>query len=237
MDISREVIETIIGTKIGDPSIYQRAFFHKSVLHTVTIGDGSTHGLITESYERMEFMGDAVINFIVTRYLFEKYPHEDEGFLTRIRTKVVSGKCLCRLARNLGLHNHVKMNEKAMANGWNCNDRILEDVFEALVGCIYLDLGVMVAKEFLIRTIEQYIDFQALLRDDNYKDILMRFTQANGVPLPFYASHEIMIDGKKAFEVRVIVNNTPCGYGRNKNKKQAEQNAARQALLYHNVEV
>ena len=212
---------------VNNPGIYERAFCHKSI----------ANGLITESYERMEFMGDAVINFVVTRYLIEKYPDKDEGFLTRIRTKIVSGKCLSRLALQLGLDRHVQMNDKAMANGWNRNDRILEDVFEALVGCIYMDLGLVTARDFLINTIERNVDFRDIERDDNYKDILMRFTQAHAVPLPFYSSSEIMLDGKKLFEVSCFVNNVARGYGRHKNKRQAEQIAAHQALLYFDVEV
>lgn len=223
--MARETIESIVGCRVNNPGIYERAFCHKSI----------ANGFITESYERMEFMGDAVINFIVTRYLIEKYPDKDEGFLTRIRTKIVSGKCLSKLALKLGLDRHVQMNDKAMANGWNKNDRILEDVFEALVGCVYMDMGLVTARDFLTNVIEQNVDFGDVERDDNYKDILMRYTQARAVPLPFYSSSETMIEGKKTFEVRCFVNNVPCGYGRHKNKRQAEQAAAEQAIFYFNV--
>lgn len=223
--ITKENLETLLGFQVNDPKVYERAFQHKSILK-------ESNGLITESYERMEFMGDAVINFIVTRFLMERYPDKDEGFLTRIRTKVVSGKCLSRLAGYLGLQNFIQMNEKAMHNGWNCNERILEDVFEALMGCLYTDLGLIRAREFMLRLLRDYVDFRDIERDDNFKDILMRYTQAHGVPLPAYDSREIMVEGKKTFEIRVYVNHAPCGYGRNKNKKQAEQNAARQALLH-----
>lgn len=225
--LSRETIETIVRCRVNNPAIYERAFCHKSI----------ANGLITESYERMEFMGDAVINFVVTRYLIEKYPDKDEGFLTRIRTKIVSGKCLSRLALQLGLDRHVQMNDKAMANGWNRNDRILEDVFEALVGCIYMDLGLVMARDFLIDVVEKNIDFREIERDDNYKDILMRYTQAQAIPLPYYGSSEIVLDGKKLFEVRCFVNNDSRGYGRHKNKRQAEQVAAHQALFNLGVDV
>jgi ribonuclease III len=227
VSMSRETIESIVGCRVNNPGLYERAFCHKSV----------ANGLITESYERMEFMGDAVINLIVTRYLIEKYRDKDEGFLTRIRTKIVSGKCLSKLASRLGLDRHVQMNDKAMANGWNKNDRILEDVFEAFVGCIYTDLGLVTARDFLLNVIERHVDFQEIERDDNYKDILMRYTQARAVPLPFYGSSETTLEGKKLFEVRCFVNNVPCGYGRHKNKRQAEQAAAHQALLYFDVEL
>jgi len=228
--VSRDNLETLLGCRVNNPKVYERAFQHKSILK-------ESNGLITESYERMEFMGDAVINFIVTRFLMERYPDKDEGFLTRIRTKIVSGKCLSRLAGLIGLQNFIQMNEKAMHNGWNCNERILEDVLEALVGCLYVDLGLIQAREFLLKLFRDHIDFSDIERDDNFKDILMRYTQANGAPLPNYISREIMVEGKKVFEIRVDVNHTTCGYGRNKNKKQAEQNAARQALLYHGFDL
>lgn len=227
VSMSRETVESIVGCRVNHPEIYERAFCHKSI----------ANGLITESYERMEFMGDAVINLIVTRYLIEKYPDKDEGFLTRIRTKIVSGKCLSKLALRLGLDRHIQMNDKAMANGWNKNDRILEDVFEAFVGCIYTDLGLVTARDFLTGVIERNVDFREIERDDNYKDILMRYTQAKAVPLPFYGSSETTLEGKKLFEVRCFVNNVPCGYGRHKNKRQAEQAAAHQALLHFDVEL
>jgi ribonuclease III len=224
MELTRERLEAIVGFKVSDFNVYKQAFRHKSM------ADHSN-----PSYERAEFMGDAVINFIVTRFLFDKYGDKDEGFLTKIRTKVVSGKCLSGLAKKLGLHELVEMNEKAMTNGWNHNDRILEDVFESLVGCIYLDIGMIPAREFLIGVIQKHVNFTESEKDDNYKDILMRYTQAGGIPLPDYKSVEVMQDGKKVFEIHTYVNGVPSGYGRHKSKKQAEQLSARQALLYHGV--
>lgn len=221
--VSREDIERVLGFKVDNIDIYKQAFTHKSV------------AMDTASYERSEFMGDAVINFIVTKYLYDRYRDKDEGFLTKIRTKIVSGKCLSQLAWKLGLHELIQMNEKAMTNGWNKNDRILEDVFESLVGCIYLDVGMIPAREFMIGVIKQHVNFEEIEKDDNYKDILMRFTQASGVPLPVYKSVETLLDGKKVFEVHCYVNGIACGYGRHKSKKQAEQLSARQALMYHNV--
>lgn len=220
---SREDIERVLGFKVDNVDIYRQAFTHKSV------------AVDQASYERSEFMGDAVINFIVTKFLYDKYKDKDEGFLTKIRTKIVSGKCLSQLAWKLGLHELIQMNEKAMTNGWNKNDRILEDVFESLVGCIYLDIGMIPAREFLIGVIQKYVNFEEIEKDDNYKDILMRFTQASSIPLPVYKSVETLLDGKKVFEVHAYVNGVASGYGRHKSKKQAEQLSARQALLYHGI--
>lgn len=228
--IQKETIEDIVGFKINNEHLYQSAFVHKSALRLYV-----QHGFITESYERLEFIGDSVINFIVTQMIYKRYKNKDEGFLTRIRTKLVSGAVLCNVSKQLSLHQHIIMNERGLANGWNNNDRILEDVLEAFVGSIYLDVGLLGAIDFVEYIFTTFVDFDDILRDDNYKDILMRFTQANGMNLPIYQSLDTVVDGKKIFEVHCWVNRLPCGYGRHKNKKAAEQKAAYQALIYNNV--
>lgn len=218
----------IIGTDVHDPIVYQPAFLHKSALKHY-----AANKFITESYERLEFIGDSVINFVVTRLIFQRFLDKDEGFLTRIRTKLVSGSTLAILGRKLGLDRFIVMNERGLVNGWNTNDRILEDVFEAFIGALYLDMGMLVVVNFIQSTMEKYLDFNTILHDDNYKDQLMRYTQANNLPLPVYQSLDSVIDKEKIYEVHCWVNRIPCGYGRHKNKKQAEQKAAYQAIIFH----
>ena len=166
---------------------------------------------------------------MVAKYLFDRFPGEDEGFLTRVRTKLVSGKCLSWLAWRLGLQRYTLMNEKALRQGWNCNPRILEDVFESLVGCVYLDLGLTTAKTFLLAVIERFVDFQDLIRDTNYKDILMRYAQARGLSLPDYVPVPVHAHAAAAFDVTVAVQGV-TGRGFDTCKKGAEQRAALQAL-------
>lgn len=226
--ISTLELNDIIKCKVHDPNIYQSAFVHKSALKQY-----ASHKFITESYERLEFIGDSVINFAVTRMLFNRFLDKDEGFLTKVRTKLVSGTTLAGLGKKLGLQKYIIMNDRGLLNGWNSNERILEDVFEAFVGALYLDLGLIVVNNFMQCTIEQYIDFLDVLKDDNYKDMLMRYTQSNNFPLPIYQSLDSVVDKEKIYEVHCWVNRMPCGYGRHKNKKQAEQKAAYQALLFH----
>ena len=144
---------------------YVTAFIHKSALKEFPhLGD---------SYERLEFIGDSVVNFVVGKYLFDKHRDKNEGFLTRIRTKIVSGKCLCEISRRLGLHRFVFMDQKCIRNGWNENDRICEDVFEALVGAVYLDIGMIAARDFVVSCMDRFVDFEDITRDTNFKDILM----------------------------------------------------------------
>jgi ribonuclease III len=215
--LSQEALERILGFKVIDYPKYVTVFTHKSAMKLMQ-GD---------SYERYEFIGDAVINFVVAKLLFDMFPREDEGFLTRVRTKLVSGRCLSRLSWNLGLQNFIVMNQRSMRHGFNTNDRILEDVFEALVGCIYLQNGMVSAKTFLLNVFREHIDFNEMLRDNNYKDGLMRYAQARGLPLPEYT----VVATSPQFTVRVSM--CGCtGEGAGCSKKQAEQDAASQ-LLYH----
>lgn len=214
--LTQEAVEAMLGFHVIDFSKYVTVFTHKSAMR-ITNGD---------SYERYEFMGDAVINFVVAKMLFDMYPSADEGFLTKVRTKLVSGTCLSRLALQLGLHDFVIMNQRSMRNGFNTNARILEDVFESLVGCIFLDLGMAAAKTFLLDVFRRFINFGDLLRDTNYKDGLMRFAQARGMPLPTYVATP---DASAAFVVTAHLDGK-VGQGVGPSKKHAEQEAAKDLL-------
>ena len=218
--MNREALEKIIGTKVREMSLYQRAFTHKSAL--------KKYKGLTGSYETLEFMGDSVLGFIITRYLLEKFPEEQEGFLTKARTKLVRGKTLCEISKHLGLDTWILMDDKGMRNGWNKNEHILEDVFEALIGAIYLDLGMVHVKKFIMAVFDE---MEVSLSDDNYKDQLMRQCQAAHIALPDYQVRTQYPDG--TFHVEVLIEGVPSGSGFAMTKKQAEQNAAQVALRKH----
>jgi ribonuclease-3 len=217
MLIDQETIETLVGTKISRIDLYQKAFTHKSALR-----EGS--------FETLEFIGDSVLGFVITKFLYDKFEERQEGFLTKARTKLVRGETLASIAARLGLHRWVQMDEKGMRNEWNKNPKILEDVFEALVGAIYMDLGLLHAKEFILRIYNdpQFVNLDSIMVDDNFKDQLMRTCQTNNWGLPVYsiAKHEAGV-----FYMAVHIDGTCVGRGYAKNKKQAEQNAAR-AFFY-----
>jgi ribonuclease-3 len=222
--VNRSSIEKLVGTKINDLSLYQKAFTHKSAL--------KQYDEFEHSYETLEFIGDSVLGFVVTKWLFDRYESQQEGFLTKARTKLVRGETLAAIARKLQLHELIVMDDKGMRNGWNTNTKILEDVFEALCGAIYMDIGLLHAKEFILRIYEnpEFVNMQCLLVDDNFKDHLMRYCQTNNLSLPDYriADHK---DG--IFVIDVYVENSFLGRGWAKSKKQAEQNSAR-AFFYPN---
>ena len=209
-------IEKIIGTKINNLKLYQTAFTHKSVLK---------EDPEKKSYENLEFMGDSVLNFIVTKYLYDLYESvEHEGFLTKARTRIVRGTTLSKISEGLELWKWVIMDDKGMRNNWNRNSKIMEDVLEALIGAMYLDLGLIHTRVFVLGLLERYpIDITC---DDNYKDQLMRLCQQNGGELPVYTV-DCFTNG--VFSVSTSFNGH-IGRGEATNKRQSEQNAAMDIL-------
>lgn len=219
-DLDRKQIDDLVGTKVKDISLYLRAFTHKSALKKYTL---------TESFETLEFMGDSVLGFVITKMLFDQYEERQEGFLTKVRTKMVRGNTLAGIALKLGLHKWVLMDDKGIRNGWNTNENILEDAFEALIGAIYLDLGLIHAKKFILQIYSNpsMVDMDSLMVDDNYKDRLMRYCQQIKIDLPQYP---IDFHNNGIFGVSVIVDGHVVADGSARNKKQAEQNAAKEAI-------
>ncbi len=219
--LTREALEHVVGMKVVDFDKYRRVFTHKSAVR----------GTGVQSYERYEFVGDSVINFVIAKYLFDLFPDRDEGFLTKVRTKMVCSKTLAHLGACLGLHRYIVMNAKALRQGWNTNTRLLEDAFEALVGCLYIDLGLMTAKTFVLAVMERFLDPREIMTDTNYKDMLMRHQQSLGLPLPEYA---VTAAERGTFSVTATVRRpdggTVAGAGRDTCKKGAEQLAARAVL-------
>ena len=219
MQITRREIENLVGTKISNVALYTQAFTHKSAL--------KQYPELKSSYETLEFMGDSVLGFIVTKYLFDRYSSEhEEGFLTKARTKIVRGSTLSIISERLELYRWIIMDDKGISKGWNKNPKILEDVLEALIGAIYIDLGIIHTKQFVFKLLE---DNPIDMNDDNYKDQLMRFCQTCKFDLPLYN-----IDGlfQGVFYVSVIVNGIVYGKGSGTTKKQAEQVAAFEAIKH-----
>jgi len=217
-----KLFKEILGFEIQNKKLYEKAFIHKSAID-------ETH---EESNERLEFIGDSVLGLVVANYLYEKYPHKNEGFLTRIRTKMVSGKALSKIASELNFHEFIKMNEKGLKNEWNKNPRLLEDALESVIGAIFVDKGFKEAKMFVETNIISTFKEELLLEDTNYKDILMRFSQAKQFTLPTY---KLSNTNNKEFTIQVFINDRIIGEGVNKNKKQAEQHAAHRALRCFNL--
>lgn len=226
---TRSEIECILKFRIRNLQLYQEALLHKSAVK---------HYDVRLSNERLEFIGDSVLNLIIAQWIYESYPYENEGFMTKLRTRIVSGPCLTTLAKYLQLNQYLRMNEKALKQGWNNNARILEDTVESIIGAIFLDLGLDKARDFIVNDLLQQLDLTDMLRDTNYKDKLMRFTQTNQFELPEYiVLCEKGPNHDKRFVIAVRVQQYTVGEGVAKNKKQAEQQAAQHALICMGISV
>ena len=201
----------------------------------------TTIPLFEDSNETLEWLGDARIQDISARYLFERYPTQDEGFYTKTRSKLVKTEALSKLAKCLGLDEYIIISKDVELhfNGRN-NARILEDVFEAFIAILSLDFGEEVGfrlcKKCFITVIEQYIDIPELIaQDTNYKDRLMRFYQkefSGKYPIYNMASMEGPINNRVFTMYVTDPNGNKVGEGTGKSKKEAEQNSAKEAL-YH----
>ena len=224
--IEREEIETLLGVRVRNVEFYREALIHKSAVKLYNV---------SRSNERLEFIGDAILNMVITKHIYNKFPEENEGFLTKYRMKIVSGKMLSELAKKLGFQNHIRMNKKAMKQNWNYNDRLLEDAFEATIGALYLDMGLFHATKWILGQLKDIFESTEILKDTNYKDMLMRYTQSIPIELPTYnVTEQTGPDHKKLFTVKVYLEKdgelTFYGEGTAKIKKQAEQAAAQHAL-------
>lgn len=220
-----EKLEGIIGSSIDNPFIYIRALRHRS-----TLADEKYSSI--DSYERLEFLGDAVLDLIVTEIIFDLFPNENEGFLTKLRAKLVKGDTLAMYAEKLELNNLMLLGERVRGQGIEESKSVLSDLFEALVGALYLDLGYEPTSKFVRGVIEQYVDFDQIVNTlDNYKSLLLEFAQAEQMKIPTYTVVSEEGPGHdKTFGVEVYVDEKPMAQGEGKSKKEAEQHAARKAL-------
>jgi ribonuclease-3 len=192
----------------------------------------------TDSYEQLEFLGDAVLDLIISEILFERYPKENEGFMTKSRSKLVKGVTLAKLAKKMDLSSYVDVGERARGQGVEFSNSVLADVFEALVGAVYRDQGYDNTSKFVRNVYSTYLDLNTIVNtQDNYKSALLEYSQAKRLPIPTYTVIcEYGPAHNKEFHIGVYLGNSLLGEGRGQNKKNAEQAAAFIALKKMNVD-
>jgi len=227
--VTREDIQSMLKMKVKNISHYQRALVHKSIHKAVKKykGDNIQEYLIQHN-ERLEFLGDSVLSLIVANYLFHKYPDQDEGFLTRIKTKLVNGTQLAKLAKTINLGKYILMSNHVENIKGRESQKILEDAFEALLAAIFNDIGFDAVNSFVLNIIDS-LDFNEILVEDNYKDILLRYAQHDKIKPSTPEYTVISTDGpphNRIFTVAVLINGILYCEGSGKSKKQAEQTAA-----------
>ncbi|MFH1049705.1 MAG: ribonuclease III [bacterium] len=217
-------LEEILNIQIKSTEIFEQALLHRSYLQV--LNDEKVL-----SNERLEFLGDAVLGMVVADYLFSLHTHVPEGDLTKMRSWLVNESSLTLCAKKMGLEKFIMMSysaEKSVEQG--CNS-ILADTVEALIGAIYLDLGLEAARNFIINSLLPIQINNSVMQDTNYKSILLESVQAEGKESPRY----LVIDEKgpdhdKIFTIGVYIDSQLIATGTGKNKKQAEQSAAQKAI-------
>ena len=201
---------------------------------TQLIIEALTHKSDKKPYnnERLEFLGDAVLDLIVGEYLFTKFPHSDEGILSKIRASLVNEDGFTLLARKLDLGSYIYLSLAEENNNGRDKPSLLSNAFEAVIGAVYLEAGLGTAKEIAIKLLEichPKIDLDTLSKD--YKTALQELTQAtHGVTPQYEMLGSSGPDHRKEFEIAVILNGTTVAKAKGKSKKEAQQKAAKLAL-------
>jgi ribonuclease-3 len=183
------------------------------------------------SNERLEFLGDAILGMIVAEYLFSLHSNVPEGELTKMRSWLVNKESLALAAHKLNLTEFIMLSYSAEKSLHNGSDSILADCLEAVIAAIYIDSGFETTKKFVLNTLVPIMVNKSVMRDKNYKSLLLESVQAIGHTSPYYSVlKEHGPDHDKEFTVGVYVDNKLLATGSGKNKKQAEQDAAKTAL-------
>lgn len=212
-------MHSTLGFTPSNVDLYKLAFYHKS-------GNFEKKSNY-QSNERLEYLGDAILGTIVAEYLFKKYPKSDEGFLTKMRSKVVKRKSLNTIADGMGLD--VLLSHY---NSTQLSNSMLGNSLEALIGSIYLERGYRWSRHYVIKNIlMKYVDIHKLETfDDNYKSQLLEFCQKNGQSVSYEIVNKYKQDKRDRFKVAVFVDGSQIATADDFNKKSAEQSASRKAL-------
>ncbi|HSV94780.1 MAG TPA: ribonuclease III [Spirochaetia bacterium] len=215
-------LQDLLGYSFKNEELLITALTHRSCLNEPGV---------TESYERLEFLGDAVLEMMISVYLFNKYPDKMEGYLTAARSATVRTESLSKISKDHNINTFIVMSKGEESTGGRNNPSILEDVIESLIGAIYCDGGLEATNLFFTNFILP--NAQEIIREDQLKDaksILQENAQSKGFVSPVYKTiKESGPDHNKTFEVVVLVNNKEITTGSGKSKQEAEQNAAKKA--------
>jgi ribonuclease-3 len=249
IDIQNILLKFNINITVKNLNYFQEGFTHKSYIKKEYFNIHSNIlkaekqklkkviDLQDSSNERLEFLGDTIIKCVIAEYLFKRYYEEDEGFMTRLKTKLEDTKSLAKYAKRLGLESYMLVSKQIEENNGRFSQKLLEDTFESFMGSLYLDQGYDVCKKLMNILLETEIDYAEILyKDTNYKDRLLRFYHSNKWSHPIYVMiKEDIINNKKMytmgvndFQGNIIANSTETS------KKRAEQKCAMLALHKYN---
>lgn len=219
------------GYHVRHEKYFIQAVIHRSFLQLTPPG-------ITQSNERMEFLGDSILNLIVTDYLYTTFPDAEEGELSRLRSRLVSRNALAECARRLQLEDFLLMSPSAHQSIRSGSESILVDAVEAFIAAIYQDGGYKAARTFVEDQILKQFPAARMSVDENYKSRLLELAQGHGMGIPRYVTlDESGPDHSPIFTIEVQVNGIPVGTGKGGSKKAAEQIAAAAALEFFKIQM
>ncbi len=219
-----EKFQSSIGIKLNDLSLLERVFIHRSYLN-----EHLDQSLVNN--ERLEFLGDAVLELVVTEHLYLTYPNP-EGELTNWRSAIVKGETLAKVSKDIDMGSHLMVSRGEERNGGKSRNLLLANCFEALLGCIYLDQGYLVVKKFIHDNLIPRLS--DIIKDGSYIDSKSRLQELiqekNGVTPEYKVLEESGPDHDKNFLIGVYVEDKEIGRGQGASKRKAEQEAASDGL-------
>ena len=212
-----------VGWEINNLNLYEQALTHSSFAHE--------RGQRRTNNERLEFLGDAVLELIISDYLYGAYPHFPEGKLTRLRADLVCEASLARLAFELNISEYLRLGKGELQGGGASRPSLLGDTVEALIGALYLDIGLEKCMQYVLDLYKPIMkDLQEGILRRDYKTLLQEFSQARYAVTPSYRIIDARgPDHDKEFEAEVVLTGEAVGCGRGRSKKEAEQAAAKEA--------
>ncbi len=214
-------LKDIIGFHTTNLRIYEAAFIHRSASFTLPDGQRINN-------ERLEFLGDAVLDTILSDYLFEKFPDANEGFMTKIRSRIVNREILNQLAISMGIDKILVSNVSSNSTTRN----LYGDALEALIGALFVEKGFKKTKNlFIKRVFNKYLDLSQIVENDtDYKSLVFEWIQKHKTNLTFEYKEEYDFKLKKSgFSATLVINKKEFGTGQGASKKEAEQEAAGKA--------
>ncbi len=215
-------LKSLFGLSPNNLNLYETALTHKSASKIDSQGNMVNN-------ERLEYLGDAILGSIIAEFLYNRFPNQDEGFLTQMRSKLVNRSFLTELTYQIGLNTFIKSNTNNTAE----NSHIYGDAFEAIIGALYLDKGYKDTKEFITKKIlPNYVDLnQVQHTNTNFKSQLIEWSQKHKKEINFETTEHLAGDSKNPSFITVISSDgVAIGKGEGNSKKESQQNASRQAI-------
>jgi len=212
-------LEKKLGYTFKNKFFLEKALTHKSITEENV-----------ESYERLEFLGDSVLQLVVSEYLFRKFRKSNEGKLSLFRSAIVNKKNLSKISEELGLVSFLKVSESVDMNNTSTVTNISSSLLESIIGAIYIDGGLKPASRFVFEHIIKRTDILEIVNSFNYKGRLLEFCQRHGMKKPKFATSSHGPDHNKTFLCTITLNKKPIGTGEGKSKRNAEEGASKEAL-------